>query len=430
MKKCEVWLIVYEKRHSRIYEKILLSFVFQVTAGLFFLWIASVSALALPYAHFLEDSKAKNTIIATSLALVLTDLILRKFLRYPGAQSVSYTIPTAFFIYGFVLVVFFFFRTDYSIILLSIGFLFNVLWSFGVYFLSNRYRISRYALVPFGETRNLTQIQGAEFTTLSKPELGGRRFNAIIADLHSTKLTPQWEKFLAECTLHRIPVYHTKQIIESLTGRVKINHFSENEFGALLPSGIYESLKRLFDFCGAFILLPLLAPLLLVVAIWIKLDSSGPVFFLQERMGFRARSFTMYKFRSMYLHKEGAGFTKSEADPRVTPSGKVLRRFRIDELPQLINILLGQMSFIGPRPESIELTKSYEKNVPFFAYRHVVRPGISGWAQVNQGYAAETDAMNIKLEYDFYYIKHFSFWLDILISLKTIRTIVTGFGSR
>jgi len=430
MKKCEVRLIVYEKRHSRIYERILLSFVFQVTTGLCFLWIASVSILALPYVHFFEDPKAKNTIIATSLAFIFIDLVLRKFLRYPGAQSVSYAIPTTFFTYGFVLVIFFFFRTDYSIILLSIGFLFTVLWCFGIYFLSNRYRISRYALVPFGETRHLTQIQGAEFTPLSKPDLKGMRFNAIIADLHSTKITPQWETFLAECTLHRIPVYHTKQIIESLTGRVKINHFSENEFGALLPSGVYESVKRLLDLCGAFILLPLLSPLLLAVAIWIKLDSRGPVFFLQKRMGFRAKSFTMYKFRSMYLHKEGSGFTESAKDPRVTRAGKLLRRFRIDELPQLINILLGQMSFIGPRPESIELTKSYAKNVPFFAYRHVVRPGISGWAQVNQGYAAETDAMNIKLEYDFYYIKHFSFWLDILISLKTIRTIVTGFGSR
>ena len=119
-----------------------------------------------------------------------------------------------------------------------------------------------------------------------------------------------------------------------------------------------------------------------------------------------------------------------ENDPRITKVGKFIRKFRIDELPQIFNILIGQMSFIGPRPESLELSMWYELDVPFFSYRHVVRPGISGWAQVEQGYAAEVDGMNVKLEYDFYYIKHFSFWLDTLITFKTIKTILTGFGAR
>jgi lipopolysaccharide/colanic/teichoic acid biosynthesis glycosyltransferase len=132
----------------------------------------------------------------------------------------------------------------------------------------------------------------------------------------------------------------------------------------------------------------------------------------------------------MYIDQKGSGFTKENKDPRITKVGKYIRKFRIDELPQIFNIFLGQMSFIGPRPESYELSQWYEKDVPFFAYRHVVRPGISGWAQVEQGYAAEVDGMKIKLEYDFYYIKNFSFWLDLLITFKTIKTIITGFGSR
>jgi lipopolysaccharide/colanic/teichoic acid biosynthesis glycosyltransferase len=132
----------------------------------------------------------------------------------------------------------------------------------------------------------------------------------------------------------------------------------------------------------------------------------------------------------MYIDKQGKGFTQGEDDPRITRIGKFIRKFRIDELPQIFNILLGQMSFIGPRPESLELSMWYEMDVPFFSYRHVVRPGISGWAQVEQGYAAEVDGMKVKLEYDFYYIKHFSFWLDILITFKTIKTILTGFGAR
>ncbi|ALO25992.1 exopolysaccharide biosynthesis polyprenyl glycosylphosphotransferase [Leptospira borgpetersenii serovar Ballum] len=110
--------------------------------------------------------------------------------------------------------------------------------------------------------------------------------------------------------------------------------------------------------------------------------------------------------------------------------GIVLRKYRLDETLQIFNVLKGDMSFIGPRPESMELSEWYEKDVPFFAYRHVVRPGISGWAQVEQGYAAEVDGMNVKLEYDFYYIKNFSFWLDMLIAFKTVKTILTGFGAR
>ena len=138
----------------------------------------------------------------------------------------------------------------------------------------------------------------------------------------------------------------------------------------------------------------------------------------------------MLKFRSMRIDMGGKGFTQGKDDPRITKVGKFIRKYRIDELPQIFNILIGQMSFIGPRPESLDLSIWYEKDVPFFSYRHVVRPGISGWAQVEQGYAAEVDGMNIKLEYDFYYIKHFSLWLDILITFKTIKTIISGFGAR
>jgi lipopolysaccharide/colanic/teichoic acid biosynthesis glycosyltransferase len=422
--------IIYAKRHSLLHEKILLSFAFQAIAGLSFLWLFSVLPMIGFYPQILTELNGQNTITATSIALVFTDLVLRKFLRYPGAQSISYAVPTIFVTYAIIILAFIVLRKNYSLIMLFSGFICTLTWCFGVYFLSNRYRISRYALVPFGETKKLTMAQGAEFTLLTKPHLEGRRFNGIIADLRSSKLTPAWEQFLAECTLHRIPVYHTKQIMESLTGRVKIDHLSENEFGALLPSEVYESLKRIIDFLGVVVLLPVLLPVLILTAIWIKLDSAGPVFFLQKRMGFRARVFTMYKFRSMYTNNKGLAYTAPGADPRITRVGRFIRKFRIDEFPQVLNILLGHMSFIGPRPESIELTKSYEMDVPFFAYRHVVRPGISGWAQVNQGYAAELDAMNTKLEYDFYYIKHFSFWLDILITFKTIRTIVTGFGAR
>lgn len=376
------------------------------------------------------DSNSKNTLIGVMISFGIASFILRKMMSYPGSQSVAYVLPTVVMVFAFLIVFFFVSRLQYSNQVLITGFLVTLVWCYIGYFIGHRYRISRYALVPFGEALEFTEAHGALFSLLSEPDLREQRFNAVIADLRSTKLTPEWQKFLAHCTLSRIPVYHTSQIKESLTGRVKIDHLSENEFGALLPSSFYEQLKRAIDLFSALFFIPVFTPFLILIALLIRVESKGPVFFLQQRMGFRGRPFTMLKFRSMYIHKHGKGFTQGEDDPRITKVGKIIRKFRIDELPQIFNILIGQMSFIGPRPESLELSSWYEKDVPFFSYRHVVRPGISGWAQVEQGYAAEVDGMNVKLEYDFYYIKHFSFWLDTLITFKTIKTIFTGFGAR
>jgi lipopolysaccharide/colanic/teichoic acid biosynthesis glycosyltransferase len=131
----------------------------------------------------------------------------------------------------------------------------------------------------------------------------------------------------------------------------------------------------------------------------------------------------------MYVGVEGQRFT-IEGDRRITKVGQFLRKYRIDEFPQIFNILKGDMSWIGPRPEAAELSHWYEKEVPFYAYRHAVRPGISGWAQVHQGNVAEVQAATVKLHYDFYYIKYFSPWLDLLILAKTMRTVLDGFERR
>ncbi|HEY1121905.1 MAG TPA: sugar transferase, partial [Haloferula sp.] len=164
------------------------------------------------------------------------------------------------------------------------------------------------------------------------------------------------------------------------------------------------------------------------------LDSSGPAIFRQERIGFRGIPFTVYKFRTMI---DGAaarptidGAITREADPRITRLGSFLRRSRIDELPQIFNILRGEMSWIGPRPEAAPLSHWYEGELPFYRYRHIVRPGITGWAQINLGHVAEIDEVNQKLHYDFYYIQNFSPWLDIVIVLRTCGIMFTGFGAR
>ena len=170
-----------------------------------------------------------------------------------------------------------------------------------------------------------------------------------------------------------------------------------------------------------------------ITALLIKLDSRGSVFFLQRRMGFRGKVFNVIKFRTMTETNDGEDRERSVTlsdDQRITKIGRFLRQTRLDELPQIVNILRGEVSWIGPRPEAVSLSAWYEAEIPFYRYRHIVRPGITGWAQVNQGHVASLDEVDDKLQYDFYYIKHLSYWLDIVIALRTLRVVLSGFGAK
>jgi lipopolysaccharide/colanic/teichoic acid biosynthesis glycosyltransferase len=281
--------------------------------------------------------------------------------------------------------------------------------------------------------QHLFDIAEVNWIRLDEPERRHLDCDAIVADLRSD-IPDAWERFLADRALAGTLVMHVKQMEESLTGRVAIEHLSENNLGSLIPGIVYAKVKRVWDLALSLVLLPLLLPFLLLVALVIRLDSAGPVLFRQERMGYRGEPFRMYKFRSMrqagdHADARAAAITRDD-DARVTRIGKYLRRYRIDELPQIVNILKGEMSWIGPRPEAVPLSLWYEAELPFYRYRHIVRPGITGWAQVKQGHVAEVGDVLWKLQYDFYYIKNFSFWLDVLIVARTIRTILSGFGAR
>ena len=253
-------------------------------------------------------------------------------------------------------------------------------------------------------------------------------YSGVVADF-SADLEPEWEHFLAFSALQGIPVYHVKQFNELITGRVAVDHLWENTLGAVVPALIYPQFKRVIDFLGALLFLPIVVPIVGICAIFIKLETPGPIFYHQRRTGLGGRPLTIFKLRTMIHKHDGRAYTLQD-DKRITRVGRFLRQYRFDELPQIINILRGDMSWIGPRPEATSLAEWYEREVPFYVYRHIVRPGITGWAQVHQGNVAAVDAARLKLEYDFFYIKHFSFWLDAVIVAKTLRTIVTGFGSR
>jgi lipopolysaccharide/colanic/teichoic acid biosynthesis glycosyltransferase len=171
-----------------------------------------------------------------------------------------------------------------------------------------------------------------------------------------------------------------------------------------------------------------MSPIMAVVALLIKLEGRGPVFFSQTRAGQHGTLFTLHKFRTMEVGSEFKGLYTVEGDPRVTRLGHWLRLTRLDELPQLWNVLRGEMSLIGPRAEWIKCVERYEKAIPYYHFRHLVRPGITGWAQVNYPYGASVEDTVEKLMYDLYYIRHFSLALDATVILKTLHVMLFGKG--
>jgi lipopolysaccharide/colanic/teichoic acid biosynthesis glycosyltransferase len=381
---------------------------------------------------FFEAATA-NTVIGNAVAVTLAFWTRLSIETYPGIRRSSVILPAALTGHGVVVVWFLLTRFPYDRIGLATGFLLHVAWLYLLYIRAERRVRRRIAVVPFGATERLVQIATVDWHVLKRPRLQDTRScNAIVADF-SAELPDEWEAFLADAALAGRIVYQVKQLSESLTGRVELEHLSENSFGSLVPAIGYFYLKALGDFLFALMLLPLVLPLMAVVGVAIRLDSKGPVLFRQKRIGQAGRSIIVYKFRTMRLvegdDERSSAMTKPD-DERITRLGHLLRKLRIDELPQVINILKWEMSWIGPRPEAKVLSLWYTSEIPFYRYRHVVKPGISGWAQVNQGHVAEVDEVHRKLQYDFYYIKYFSPWLDALIFFRTIKTILTGFGSR
>ncbi len=189
-------------------------------------------------------------------------------------------------------------------------------------------------------------------------------------------------------------------------------------------------LKRATDVVVSFAALVLASPLLLLISLAIYLESGSPVLFRQEREGMEGRRFEMLKFRSMRqdAERQGAAWA-SEGDRRITSVGRFLRRYRLDEIPQFVNVLRGDMSIVGPRPEQPQFVRMLEEQIPYYAQRHTVRPGITGWAQIKYKYGASLEDAKIKLEYELFYIKHMSPLFDLLIIVRTVQVVLWGLGA-
>lgn len=240
---------------------------------------------------------------------------------------------------------------------------------------------------------------------------------------------------LLGCRLSGVRFTNVAGFIERVGGEVPIDSLKASWliYGDGFRTGRVSNLvKRIFDILMATLLLAVTLPIMLLAALAIAFEGRGPIIFRQERVGQAGRTFTLLKFRSMCpdAEKDGTPRWASTNDPRVTAVGRFLRRSRIDELPQVFNVLRGHMSFVGPRPERPGFVAQLTEQVPFYAARHCVKPGITGWAQVRYAYGASVEDSMKKLQFDLYYVKNHSLFLDVVILIETVRVVLLGKGAR
>jgi UDP-GalNAc:undecaprenyl-phosphate GalNAc-1-phosphate transferase len=321
---------------------------------------------------------------------------------------------------------------DYSLFILSLGYALCLAWARAGYLLFLSGSRWRYGLIDEGIASDLVSLckkRGVDLIPVKDLNIASQ-LDCVIADFQ-IKHNPDQVRMLADCELQGVHVLSIDRVYEAIAGRVSLTHLAEGLLDDYAIHSIYKIVKRVIDLLVVIISLPIAIPAAIFTAILIKYSSPGPLIFRQTRVGQRGAPFQMLKFRSMHQDSElgGAQFA-SKQDPRVTPVGQFIRKFRLDELPQFWNVLKGEMSLIGPRPEQVPFVNKFQQEIPFYGYRHLVKPGITGWAQVTQGYAADVESTMVKLEHDLYYVKHLSLSLDWLIIFKTIKTILTGFGAR
>jgi exopolysaccharide biosynthesis polyprenyl glycosylphosphotransferase len=388
-----------------------------------------------------------TTVVVTFVSFVVLAMVVRYIRRFALVNLWA----TVFLLWllAFALNVVVLMALDVELpLLFSVGFYLAALVTVGIWIrIIKKVQYLRLMVVPAGITDEVVAANHEQLalTVLDGPEepgphqangsrqqaaVGVREYDGVVVDTREAVSEP-WVRFLTRCRLEGLRIYEAGDLFEAVSGRVSVRHFSRGMVENISASPFYRFGKRVLDVVGVIVTLPVTLLLMVATAAAVRIETPGAVLFTQTRIGEHGRPFTIVKFRSMVTDSERHGPKFAAAgDARVTRVGAFIRRFRLDELPQIWNILKGEMSWIGPRPEQPAFVEQFSRAIPYYAYRHTVKPGITGWAQVNQGYAADEESTRDKLEFDLYYIKHFSFWLDLLIVFKTLKTILTGFGAR
>ena len=387
--------------------------------------------------YLLGDQNFRETIangwlmIAGSIiCFFVTSILTDRTLQHPGQKSSFITLPLALLPILVLVAVIAFGRFYYSRpYLICFGTL-TTIWALVRYQIQRRPKARVLAMVPFGDLDLVNSITQIDFIKLPNPKLPQEPIDGVVVDMHAD-LPQAWVTFLADLVMRQIRIYHIASLSESLGGRVSLDHMAALHVESLQPTPWFNPAKRAIDLIASLVVGMILLPLALIVALAIRIESKGPAIYRQRRTGVTNSEFTMLKFRSMRADAEvdGAQFT-SENDPRITKLGRFMRKTRIDEIPQLWNILKGDMSLVGPRPERPGFVEEYRKEIPHYELRHCVRPGLTGWAQIETGYSSDTKGTVRKLERDLYYVKYRSLSLDCFVIYRTVRTIFFGSGAR
>ncbi|MEZ9835151.1 sugar transferase [Vibrio breoganii] len=319
-------------------------------------------------------------------------------------------------------------RIEYSRSSLLIGFILSFIWIASQrYFITRRMKVNLHSfsnikIEEFGAQSYFTLTPCTSTTKVISIEHG------VVCNFHEP-LSKVDEEVLANCSLNDIPIYHSELLKERLNKKVQLDNIEPNNLKLFSSSRIYQRIKRSVDIMLILLFSPILVVISSAVAIAVKLNNSREsILFKQERCGVHGLTFQMYKFRSMHSTEESSADFATNLDHRIDNLGAFLRKTRLDELPQFWNVLKGDMAIIGPRPEQPYFAQQFQAQIPLYGYRHSVKPGITGWAQVEQGYTDSTDSTKEKVAFDLYYIKNLSAQLDLYILLKTAKIVLMRKG--
>ncbi|AZG13634.1 MULTISPECIES: exopolysaccharide biosynthesis polyprenyl glycosylphosphotransferase [Cupriavidus] len=378
-----------------------------------------------------------RTLLWSIVPYLAAFLLLHRALHLPAMEGASIVGVATTLPFALLLIVYAGFHIEYSRGAVLVGYGTTLAW---IWFGYRRYVQNYVPLFGYLDPQTLQHLNriiempGATPPAKTRFEQIGSIEEALHCDgiLVERGLTadPDRTRLLTQYRLGHLRMYSVERIGEMLTGRVGLDHIDENFFDDYADHYLFDYIKRLIDIVAVVVLAPLAVPVGLAVALAVSLETEGGALFRQRRVGLFGKPFTMLKFRSMGVDRHAPAQFALRQDPRVTRVGRVIRKYRLDEIPQLWNVLVGDMSFIGPRPEQVPMVEEFSETIAYYPYRHLVRPGLSGWAQVQQGYVGTHAETVTKLSYDLYYVKHCSFALDLLIAVKTVRTLLTGYGAR
>ena len=372
---------------------------------------------------------ARNVWIHIALNCTLNFLVVAASIGLTGRldRKIATVLSRALMAHGAIALYAMVFRQYYSNRIIFVSLIVSCLA--GLAFMFAKHRLHKTKIAVIASTAELDPTLGLAAEVLTDPQANLAAYDVILTP-SVPNLSPQWALTVSRAMIMGRPVRHMAEYLEEAQGLVCIDHFDLEH----LPVGgltSYLLRKRLLDIGLVLVSLPIVLPILAVGCLVVLVTMGRPVFFVQSRIGIGGRRFSIYKLRTMHVSAAAAGAaTAGHGDLRIRGAGRWLRRFRIDELPQLWNVLKGDMSVVGPRPEWDVLGEAYQKQLPIYAYRHLVRPGITGWAQVRGGYASDLAETRTKVGYDLFYIKNLSFALDAQILARTVWTLFSGHGAR